>query len=383
MNRLLLSSRIVNLAGDWFYYFVIVIFIYQLNPSPMILGLLSLSYTLPGFALSTKLAQFISHRNQKLVSIYSNLGRLLSIAGMLLTNNPLLVVLLVFAEQTFSITEIIAYKEMTVRVISGDKQLETYNRLENILSSLSRMVIIPVYLLTIKLVDVTFFLLLDVILTLLSVLLMLFIQGDFSANLSSLSSEQKEDHLEESPNREQVKKGFPADLALLLVVLTSLSLGISLADSYGILFIDEASNSIHVGYSLLVFIGTASELLSSYLFRKKALQKSRVRLHLFTAFLLLSVSSLLKQSVLFIAAMCLIRFLFCEYDLTLRLQLQEHHADKIGHYSSIQIAWRDAVSFFNSVLGAIIIRQLTVSNYFILISIGVMLVFTLIQYRQR
>lgn len=356
--------------------------IYNLNPSSMVLGLLSLSYTLPGLLLSGRLAEFIRDKNQKLVSISSNIGRLLSIYFMLLTHNPMLVVCLVFAEQVFSITEVIAYKEITVRVISGEGQLEVYSRLENILSSISRLVIIPIYLVTIDMVDVKFFLLLDVFLTLASVILLSFIQGDFSSRQSRLGGEQKGEHGAGAGLR-QFRKTLPADIALLLLALTALSLGISLSDAYGILFIDEVSNSINIGYGLLVFIGTVAELLSSYLFKKKALSKRTVTLHLATAFLLLIVSAIIKNATVFIGAICVIRFLFCDYDLTLRLLLQEHYADDIGIYSSIQIAWRDAVSFSNSVLGAIIIGQIAVSNYFIVSGISVILVFIAIQYKQR
>lgn len=382
MMKSLLCSRLLNVAGDWFYYFVIVIFIYNLNPSPMILGLLSLSYTLPGFLLSGRLAEFIRDKNQKLVSIYSNIGRLLSISFMLLTNNPLLVVFLVFAEQTFSITEVLAYKEITVRVISGEDQLEAYNRFENILSSISRLVIIPVYLLTINWVGVKFFLLLDVFLTLGAIIFLAIIQGDFSVKQPCLDSYHQAEGLGEQPNSGRARKSFPAELAILLFALTALALGISLSDAYGIMFIDEVSNSINIGYGLLVFIGTVAELLSSYLFKKRALSKRAITLRLSAAFLLLIVSAIIKNVAIFIAAICVIRFLFCDYDLTLRLLLQEHYADDIGRYSSIQIAWRDAVSFFNSVLGAIIIRQIAVSNYFIAISIVVILVFLLVRYKQ-
>lgn len=86
MSKRLLASRVFNDTGDWFYYFVIVVIIYTMSKNPVMMGVLSASYTIPGILTSKKLANIINKLNDCISLITFDVLRVVVLIGIVLTN---------------------------------------------------------------------------------------------------------------------------------------------------------------------------------------------------------------------------------------------------------------------------------------------------------
>src|SRR5699024_4597092 len=117
MKKRLLASRIFNDTGDWFYYFVIVVIIYTMSRNPIMMGILSASYTVPGILVSKKLANIINKLNDRTSLIMFDLLRVIVLIGIVLTSNVWVALICVFLEQVFAIGSNLSFQRVTVDVV--------------------------------------------------------------------------------------------------------------------------------------------------------------------------------------------------------------------------------------------------------------------------
>ena len=147
MKKRLLASRVFNDTGDWFYYFVIVVIIYTMSRNPVMMGILSASYTLPGILVSKKLANIINKINDRTSLIMFDLLRVIVLIGIVLTSNVWVALICVFLEQVFAIGSNLSFQRVTVDVIQDKEGLLKFNRHLKAFSNISRLLVIPSYLL--------------------------------------------------------------------------------------------------------------------------------------------------------------------------------------------------------------------------------------------
>ena len=168
MKKRLLASRVFNDTGDWFYYFVIVVIIYTMSRNPIMMGILSASYTLPGILVSKKLANIINKLNDRTSLIMFDLLRVIVLIGIVLTSNVWVALICVFLEQVFAIGSNLSFQRVTVDVVQDKEELLKFNRQLKAFSNISRLLVIPSYLLLHRFVSNKSVLGLDILFTIVS-----------------------------------------------------------------------------------------------------------------------------------------------------------------------------------------------------------------------
>lgn len=167
MNNLL-WARILNALGDWFYYFEIVILVFEKTKSPIIMTLLSLAYILPGLLFSNTIAKVYTGLNIKKSLILANIIRAILIALMFYSKNVLLILVLVFLEQILSIVDYTSSNMLATCIIEED-DLPEFNGTISFWSNISRLFVLPFFLIFQSVLRDEYILWIDVALTLISV----------------------------------------------------------------------------------------------------------------------------------------------------------------------------------------------------------------------
>lgn len=358
MNKKLLASRIFNDTGDWFYYFVIVVIIYTMNKSPVMMGILSASYTIPGILVSKKLAELIDRLDDRKALIMFDGLRIFVLSGIVFTNNIWLALLCVFLEQIFAIGSNLAFQRVTLDVITDSQKLLVFNRQLKIFSNGSRLLVIPSYLIMHQFISNKLILGLDILFTLISLIETIKIK--VNPLQVPLKGETNECKLE--------KLRFGNKITKTIVIFSLLNLFRAFVDAYGIMYISNTSKNVNFGYAMLVFILSIADLIGGIV-SKKIIKKSNIDqnsiliISFINILIFFSIPSIIHNMECFIGCIFLLRLGLSILELFVLYRLQLYAPQKIHQYIALQTMLIDGVSLINSILGGVIIQKINIFNY--------------------
>lgn len=366
MNKKLLASRIFNDTGDWFYYFVIVVIIYSMNKNPVMMGILSASYTIPGILVSKKLAKLIDRLNDQKALIMFDILRVFVLSGIVFTNNIWLALLCVFLEQTFAIGSNLAFQRVTLDVITDSQKLLAFNRQLKIFSNGSRLLVIPSYLIMHQFISNKLMLGLDILFTLISLI------ETVRVKVNPLQSPPKDE-----PNECKLEKIQFGKMTKIIVIFSLLNLFRSFVDAYGIMYISNTSKNVNFGYAMLVFILSIADLIggiiSKKLINEHNIDQNNILIISFISILIFfSIPSVIHNTNCFIGCIFLLRLMLSILELFVLYRLQMHVPQKIHQYVALQTMLIDGVSLINSILGGVIIQKIDIFNYMNVITLIVL-----------
>lgn len=357
MEKRLLASRVFNDTGDWFYYFVIVVIIYGMSHNPMMMGILSASYTIPGFLLSQKLAKLIDHVDDQKALVAFDFIRVLILIGIVLTNNVWLALICVFLEQVFAIGSNLSFQRVTIDVISNQQKLLTFNRHLKIFSNISRLLVIPAYLILHQFISNQLILGIDILFTLISLF--------ETVRIKRINSNGANSNKTSNYKFEKLRWG---KMTKTIVIFACLNLCRSFVDAYGIMYISLTSKKVDLGYAALVFIMSIADLMGG-IFSKRLVkvdsisQNSFLKISLVIILLLFSVPAIIHNVIYFIGCIFLIRLILAVLELFVLYQLQLYVPQKIHQYIALQTMLIDGLSLGNSLLGGIVIQTTSIFGY--------------------
>lgn len=377
-KNLLVASKVINEIGDWFYYFVIVIIIFSVSHSPIYLGLLSFSYTFPNLIFSNLIAKFSSKYNSKTLLVWTEALRFIILTLMFLSLNGLVILILVFCEQVLAVCSNLNFQNIVVQVIHGDNDLKVFNKDTNTLSTIARLLVIPIYTLLIKIITNKEVLLIDAFLTLIAGLLILPIRG-----LRNLKSEDN------SKNKINILHIKINKTILLIFLLAAVNLIIAFSDSYAISYIDKNKGTLQIGYSVFVFIMTIAELCASLTSKKfDDLIERDYKGHILTCISIVSTvlvvsSSIFHNTFFFIIAMGVSRIVYMWLQIFTLFWLQKKKRNSIMNYMAIQNVLIGIVTLFNSSIGSLIIKYTSIYMYIEIISLIIFIFILLFTFLYR
>lgn len=357
MNRKLLASRVFNDTGDWFYYFVIVVIIYTMDKSPIMMGILSASYTIPGILVSKKLAKLIDRLNDQIALILFDILRVFILSGIVLTNNVWLALICVFLEQVFAIGSNLAFQRVTLDVFDDSQRLLVFNRQLKIFSNGSRLLVIPSYLILHRFISNKLILGLDILFTLISLI------ETIGIKINTLQSPSQDETSEYKFKKLQFGK-----MTKMIIIFSLLNLFRSFVDAYGIMYISNTSPNVNLGYAVLIFILSIADLIggvvSKKIIKESNIDKNNILMISFINILIFfSIPSIIHNVYCFIGCIFLLRFSLSILELFVLYRLQLHVPQKIHQYIALQTTLVDGVSLVNSILGGIIIQKINIFNY--------------------
>lgn len=357
MERRLLASRVFNDTGDWFYYFVIVVIIYGMSQNPIMMGILSASYTIPGFLLSQKLAKLIDHLDDQKTLVAFDFMRVLILIGIVLTNNVWLALICVFLEQVFAIGSNLSFQRVTIDVISNQQKLLTFNRHLKIFSNISRLLVIPAYLILHQFISNKLILGLDILFTLISLFETVRIK---MINSNGVISNKTSNYKFERLRWGKVTKT--------IIIFSCLNLCRSFVDAYGIMYIGLTSKKVDLGYAALVFIMSIADLMGG-IFSKRLVKVDNISQNIFLKIsfviilLLFGIPAITRNVFCFIGCIFLIRLILAVLELFVLYRLQVCVPQKIHQYIALQTMLIDGLSLGNSLFGGIVIQKTSVFYY--------------------
>lgn len=363
-RNLLLISKVLDEAGDWFYYFVIVLIVFAVSHDPIYLGLLSASYTLPNLIFSNLISKISSKFDSKNLIIVTEILRFILLVLMFFATNVIFLLLLVFGEQMLAIASDLNYQNLVVHVVKGKTNLKLFNKHTNTWSTVARLLVIPAYMVLAKIISNREVLLLDALLTIVSGILIFPISFD-----NSLAQDKKIIHAE--------KKGtFTLNKSICLVLLVGvLNLVIGFSDSYAISYINLNNSKLGISYSLFVFIMTLAEFVASILSKKfddfieKDLTGKALSFCSIIIFAFLVVASVFHNVPFFIFSMAASRMIYMWIKLFSLFSYQDKNKNQIMDYVALQNVVIGCFSVFNSSIGSLLIRSFNIYSYMVFISI--------------
>ena len=355
MKKRLLASRVFNDTGDWFYYFVIVVIIYTMSRNPIMMGILSASYTLPGILVSKKLANIINKLNDRTSLIMFDLLRVVVLIGIVFTSNVWVALICVFLEQVFAIGSNLSFQRVTVDVVQDKEELLKFNQLKAF-SNISRLLVIPSYLLLHRFVSNKFVLGLDILFTIVSLF------ETFRIETTHCKSSA------EDIGSLELKKFHFGKITKMILVFSLLNVFRSFVDAYGIMYIGKISKNVSVGYAALVFILSIADLLGSLMSKNiikiENLSQNKVLIWSFTSILVLfTIPSVIHNVCCFIITIFLIRLVLSILGLFVLYNMQSSVPEKIHQYTALQTMAVDGVSLVNSIAGGFVIQRIDIFNY--------------------
>ncbi|WP_158682916.1 hypothetical protein [Lactobacillus sp. CBA3605] len=293
---------------------------------------------------------------------------------MFLDNNPTTLLGLVFFEQVLAICSNLNFQNIVVHIINGNEELKTFNKDANTFSTIARLLVIPAYILLIKCMTNKEILLIDAVFTLISGLLIL--------PVKTIVSFQKQETEQSNSQRRKIKCNKTTCLIFLLAMM---SLMVGFSDSYSISYINLNSGTLSIGYALFVFIMTLAELLASVTSKQfdniaeKDDNGSLIAyMSLLVAVLMFSVA-VFHNVILFILVMAIGRVVYIWLQLFTLFWYQETSKQLIMNYVALQNVAVGSVTFFNSSIGALLIKSINIYAY--LLIIGMVLLFAMILFK--
>ena len=361
MKKRLLASRVFNDTGDWFYYFVIVVIIYTMSRNPVMMGILSASYTLPGILVSKKLANIINKLNDRTSLIMFDLLRVIVLIGIVLTCNVWVALICVFLEQVFAIGSNLSFQRVTVDVVQDKEGLLKFNRHLKAFSNISRLLVIPSYLLLHR-----FVLGLDILFTIVSLF------ETFRIETTHCKSSA------EDIGSLELKKFHFGKITKMILVFSLLNVFRSFVDAYGIMYIGKISKNVSVGYAALVFILSIADLLGSLMSKNiikiENLSQNKILIWSFTSILVLfTIPSVIHNVCCFIITIFLIRLVLSILGLFVLYNMQSSVPEKIHQYTALQTMAVDGVSLVNSIAGGFVIQEIDIFNYMKIVILTVLI----------
>lgn len=356
MSKRLLASRVFNDTGDWFYYFVIVVIIYTMSKNPVMMGVLSASYTIPGILASKKLANIINKLNDRLSLIMFDVLRVIVLIGIVLTNNVWIALVCVFLEQIFAIGSNLSFQRVTLDVVRGKENLLKFNRHLKALSNISRLLVIPSYLILHRFISNKAILGLDILFTIVSLIETVRIKINHCKTLA------------ENENSFKLRKLHFGRIMKMILVFSLLNVFRSFVDAYGIMYISDTSKNVSVGYAALVFILSIADLLGSFIskniVKNDNLNKNNILTWSFVNILVLfAIPSMVHRMYCFIVVIFLIRLSLSVLELFVLYNMQTNVPNKIHQYTALQTMATDGISMINSIIGGFIIQRINIFNY--------------------
>lgn len=373
-RNILLSSRIFNDTGDWFYYFVIVVIVYSLSNNAIILGILAASYTLPGILFSGLLAKVLTFINDKPAQVIFDSMRIVMLIGLVLTQNIIMILVLVFLEQILAIGSNLSFQRLTTDIISGKKNFLAFNRDIKIFSNASRLLVIPLYLILHQIIPDRLILGLDVIFTSLSLLSTLNItypssqQGVFKKTLSSNKARQH-----------SVLLSIENSILLKRVVtFSTFTIIRAFVDAYGIMYINKTYVDVRIGYAMLVFLMSLADLVGGLVSKNfiLATTKRHTRLMLWLSCILTILftgTAIIHNPIFFIIAVALCRFTLILMELFVLYTIQDGDPSNVHLYIATQTAASDSVALTNAFIGGPIIKTIGLYKYMFILDIILMI----------
>lgn len=361
MKKRLLASRVFNDTGDWFYYFVIVVIIYTMSRNPIMMGILSASYTLLGILVSKKLANIINKLNDRTSLIMFDLLRVIVLIEIVLTSNVWVALICVFLEQVFAIGSNLSFQRVTVDVVQDKEGLLKFNRHLKAFSNISRLLVIPSYLLLHR-----FVLGLDILFTIVSLF------ETFRIETTHCKSSA------EDIGSLELKKFHFGKITKMILVFSLLNVFRSFVDAYGIMYIGKISKNVSVGYAALVFILSIADLLGSLMSKNiikiENLSQNKILIWSFTSILVLfTIPSVIHNVCCFIITIFLIRLVLSILGLFVLYNMQSSVPEKIHQYTALQTMAIDGVSLVNSIAGGFVIQEIDIFNYMKIVILTVLI----------
>ena len=366
MKKRLLASRVFNDTGDWFYYFVIVVIIYSMSRNPIMMGILSAFYTLPGILVSKKLANIINKLNDRTSLIMFDLLRVIVLMGIVLTSNVWVALICVFLEQVFAIGSNLSFQRVTVDVVQDKEGLLKFNRHLKAFSNISRLLVIPSYLLLHRFVSNKFVLGLDILFTIVSLFETVRIETTHCKSST------------ENTGALELKKFHFGKITKMILVFSLLNVFRSFVDAYGIMYIGKISKNVSVGYAALVFILSIADLLGSLMSKNiikiENLSQNKILIWSFTSILVLfTIPSMIHNVCCFIITIFLIRLVLSILGLFVLYNMQSSVPKKIHQYTALQTMAVDGVSLVNSIAGGFVIQKIDIFNYMKIVILTVLI----------
>lgn len=362
--NLVLVSRVCNNTGDWFYYFIINIVIYNLNNSAFIMSILTLCYIFPGAVLTSLINRCLNKVNLKKALIISDLIRAICILIMIVTDNLWIILMMVFLEQIFSIASSLSFGTIIPSTFK-DKYLLKFNKWYNLFSNITRLMVIPVFIFLGEIVGTNGILFFNFILTIISVILISF----SNIQINEINDNNIDYSIENNDNKQ---------LFNIVIIFSLLSIIRVCLDSYGILCLAKISNEVATEYSYFSMLITLAMILSSY-FSEYFSIKFNENIEKITKLIIgsISISIIIITTIgklpLFLVGVFLISFLINSYELLMLYKIQIYGGNDIQSLLAFQTKLYNIVSVTNVFVGSMLITKISIESYFYLISITIFL----------
>lgn len=382
----LIMSRVINNTGDWFYYFVITLFIYTINNSPVYMSILTIAYILPGVILGNKIERIFYKYNIKNIVIISDFIRAILILIMSFSNNIFIILLLVFLEQMFSIVSNIKYQEVIVNELD-DSNLTKFNSLLNTMSNLMRVVVVPIFLLSKETIGIRGILRVNFILTIISIIIFFMIK--LKKNIKNNVNSKNEDVSSIIENNKKI-----LFLIYILIytfgILSIIRIGI---ESYGITYLGENGVDVSGEYSIFSVVTSLALIISSYL-SCKVIERIKNNYKLIVCFAIFStpfltyISFNIKCSFIMYICIFLVMFIINMFELYILSIIQIRLKGVIDKILSFQIRIYNMIALANSMLGGVIVDKMGARFYYnlsstIVLILGIIIIFLITDRRKK
>lgn len=344
----LIISRASNNIGDLFYYFVITIVFYKLNPTPIMLGALSISYLLPGIVFTYVVNVWTKNMGAKRILVVSDSIRALCIGLMSVSYNIYILLSLIFVEQCFSISSSVAYDQY-IAFTQKESDINKVNGSVGFLTNLIRLSLVPIYLSMSPVLGDRFFIVIDAILTVLAIVLICCIP-------KCVSGERMAQGENAEAKRNSKMKLTVYHLAIAIFCLMCIER--VAIDSYSIALSDEIWGDGAKVFSYVTFMTTIALLASSALATRvemKRLLNKRSLTVVMSAFLALVACYTMTNNVyVFIFFIGLSYFLVNYYQIAMTSNIQREVPDSTSSLLLFLTFFYNAISLSFVGLGAVI-----------------------------
>lgn len=327
-----------------------------MSQSPIMMGILSASYTIPGFLLGQKIAKLIDYLDDQKALVTFDFIRVLILIGIVLTNNVWLALICVFLEQVFAIGSNLSFQRVTIDVINDHQKLLKFNRHLKVFSNISRLLVIPTYLILHQFISNKLILGFDILFTVISLFETVRIKiSGFNIPVSNGTGYKSE-------------KLHWGKTTKIIVFFAFLNLCRSFVDAYGIMYISYTSKKIDLDYAALIFIMSIADLTGGILSKKLVKddnidQIGILKIALVVILLLFGVPTIIRNVICFIGCAFLIRLILSMLELLVLYRLQLYVPQKIHQYMALQTMLIDGLSLSNSFFGGIIIQKTNLFDY--------------------
>lgn len=245
---------------------------------------------------------------------------------------------------------------MTLDVVQGKENLLKFNRHLKAFSNISRLLVIPSYLILHRFISNKAILGLDILFTIASLIETVRIKINHSKTLA------------ENEISFKLRKLHFGRIMKMILVFSLLNVFRSFVDAYGIMYISDTSKNVSVGYAALVFILSVADLLGSFvsknIVKNDNLNKNSMLTWSFVNILVLfAIPSMIHRMYCFIVVIFLIRLSLSVLELFVLYNVQTNVPNKIHQYTALQTMATDGISMINSIVGGFIIQRINIFNY--------------------